>query len=67
MSDVELEQWQAQFQAPDDDEVRGSHIPPAPSEHATWSQWASQRWPSLPDQYAVAISRSTPGDSTVDG
>jgi predicted kinase len=52
MSDVELEQWRAQFQAPDDDELRGSHIPPVPREHATWSQWASQRWPSLPDQYA---------------
>ena len=52
MSDVELEQWQAQFQAPDDDEVRGVEIPPVPPEHATWSQWASQRWPSLPEQYA---------------
>jgi predicted kinase len=52
MSDVELEQWRAQFQAPDEDELRGSPIPPVPREHATWSQWASQRWPSLPDQYA---------------
>jgi predicted kinase/RimJ/RimL family protein N-acetyltransferase len=51
MSDVELEQWRAQFQAPDDEELRGSQIPPAPPEHATWSQWASERWPSLPDQY----------------
>ncbi|HEY6746893.1 MAG TPA: ATP-binding protein [Mycobacteriales bacterium] len=52
MTDVELEQWRAQFQAPDDDELRGSPIPPAPPGHATWSQWASRRWPSLPDQYA---------------
>jgi len=51
MTDVELEQWRAQFQAPDDEELRGSRIPPVPSGHATWSQWASQRWPSLPDQY----------------
>ena len=54
MTDVELEQWRAQFQAPDDDELRGSQIPPVPPEHATWSQWASQRWPSLPDQYGRA-------------
>lgn len=54
MSDVELEQWRAQFQAPDDDELLGSQIPPVSPEHATWSKWASLRWPSLPDQYAPA-------------
>jgi predicted kinase len=53
MSDVELEQWRAQFQAPDDEELRGSQIPPVPREHATWSKWASRRWPSLPDRYAT--------------
>jgi predicted kinase len=52
ISDVELEQWRAEFQAPDDDELRGTHIPPVPPEHPTWSRWASQRWPSLPDRYA---------------
>jgi predicted kinase len=51
ISDVELEQWRTQFQAPDDEELLGSRIPPVPPEHATWSNWASQRWPSLPDQY----------------
>jgi len=51
MSEVELEQWRAQFQAPDDEELRGSRIPPVPPGHATWSEWASHRWPSLPDQY----------------
>jgi predicted kinase len=49
MSDVELEQWRAQFQAPDDDELRGAQIPPVPPGYATWSQWASRRWPSLPE------------------
>ena len=58
MSDVELEQWRAQWQAPDDEELRGSQIPPVPPEHATWSQWASQRWPSLPDQYATTAANS---------
>lgn len=52
MSDVELEQWRGQFQAPDDEELRGAQIPPVPPEHSTWSEWASQRWPSLPDRYA---------------
>ena len=58
MSDVELEQWRAQFQAPDEEELRGTGIP-LPSEHATWSQWASERWPSLPDQYGSTTSQRT--------
>jgi predicted kinase len=58
MSDVELEQWRAQFQAPSDDELRGSQIPPVAAGHATWSQWASRRWPSLPDQYAQTAAGS---------
>lgn len=58
MSDVELEQWRGQFQAPDDEELRGSHLSPAPPEHLTWSQWASQRWPSLPDQYGAIAADS---------
>ena len=61
MSDVELEQWRAQFQAPDDDELRGSQIPPVPPGHPTWSQWASQRWPSLPDHYETQDSGSEAG------
>ena len=48
MSDAELEQWQVQFQAPDSDELRGDEIPAVPPGHASWSQWASERWPSLP-------------------
>lgn len=50
MSDVELQQWQRQFEAPDEDEVLGRRIPPVPPGHVTWSQWASERWPSLPEQ-----------------
>ena len=53
ISDGELAQWRAQFQPPDDEELQGTEIPPVPSDHATWSQWASQRWPSLPDQYVA--------------
>ncbi len=38
MSDAELEQWRGQFQAPDEEELRGSQIPPVPPEYATWSE-----------------------------
>ncbi|MFZ1411400.1 MAG: ATP-binding protein [Micropruina sp.] len=54
ISDVELEQWRAQFEEPDEEELRGAHLPPVPPGQATWSAWASQRWPSLPDQYTPA-------------
>ncbi len=50
MNDADLERWQAQFEAPDQGELLGASIPPAPPGHATWSQWASTRWPSLPQQ-----------------
>lgn len=62
MSDVELEQWRTQFQAPDDEELLGSQIPPAPPEHATWSRWASERWPSLPDQYGPVVRNTPPSE-----
>jgi len=62
MSDVELEEWRAQFQAPDEEEQRSMGIPLVPSEHATWSQWASERWPSLPDQYGPTTSQRTVQD-----
>jgi predicted kinase len=53
ISDAELVRWRAQFQPPDGDELRGARIPPVPESYATWSQWASERWPSLPDQYGA--------------
>jgi len=51
MSEVELAQWRTQFQEPDDAELRDAAIPDVPPGHATWSHWASARWPSLPDRY----------------
>jgi predicted kinase len=51
MSDVELQQWRAQFQVPDDAELQDSEIPAVPPGFESWSHWASQRWPSLPDEY----------------
>jgi predicted kinase len=49
MSDAELQQWQGQFQAPDQEELQAGPIPQVPPEHATWSHWAAERWPSLPE------------------
>lgn len=50
LSDSELEQWQAEFEAPDRDELDDAEIPPVPPGHATWWHWATKRWPSLPDR-----------------
>lgn len=49
ISDADLREWQAQFQTPDEEELRGADIPPVPPGHVTWSHWAAERWPSLPD------------------
>ena len=49
MSDAELEQWHTVFQPPNREELSGGPIPAVPSGYATWSQWASSFWPSLPD------------------
>ena len=51
MSDAELRQWHLRFEAPDQEELRGDVLPPAPPGHATWAKWACERWPSLPDRY----------------
>jgi predicted kinase len=50
LSDAELQQWHLQFDAPDEEELRGGRIPAVPPGHATWPLWASERWPSLPDR-----------------
>ncbi len=49
MTDSDLRRWRAQFEVPDQEELHGVSIPAVPSGHATWSQWASARWPSLPE------------------
>lgn len=51
MSEAELVAWRAQFQEPDEAELRGAAIPSVPHGYRTWSHWASERWPSLPDEY----------------
>jgi predicted kinase len=48
MSDAELELWHGRLEVPDQDELSGGPVPAAPQGYATWAQWASERWPSLP-------------------
>ncbi len=54
MTDAELERWQLQFEAPDDEELHGASIPAVPPGHLTWAEWASARWPSLPARRPAA-------------
>ncbi|MFB6723410.1 AAA family ATPase [Kribbella sp. NPDC056345] len=49
ISDAELAEWRTVFEAPDQAELEGTHLDPAPPDHLTWSAWASTRWPSLPE------------------
>lgn len=50
MTDADLAQWREQFEVPDAAELAGAAVPPVPPGHTTWSDWASERWPSLPPQ-----------------
>lgn len=52
MDDAELQQWHGQFQAPDQEELGGTHIPPVPAGYATWVQWASERWPTFTSTFS---------------
>ena len=45
MSDAELKGWHGVFQAPDQESSRRTD---RSRRHATWSHWASERWPSFP-------------------
>lgn len=48
ISSADLAAWRAVFEPPTGDEMAGQYRPPAPAGYATWSDWASARWPSLP-------------------
>ena len=47
MSDAELDGWRAQFEVPDEAELSGSDLTPAPPGYPSWAAWACERWPSL--------------------
>jgi len=48
ISEQDLAGWRAQFEAPTANELAGELPPHPPAAYATWSAWASARWPSLP-------------------
>lgn len=45
---AELALYRTQFEVPDDREIAGASMDPPPADWASWSAWASDRWPSLP-------------------
>lgn len=47
MTQDELRRWQDGFEVPDEEELAGGPVPPAPAGHASWASWAADRWPSL--------------------
>jgi predicted kinase len=48
MQESELGPWRDVFEIPDDEELDGASMLPAPSNgHDSWLDWATQHWPSL--------------------
>jgi predicted kinase len=46
ISDDDLAAYRLLFQAPGDAELGGAEFDPPPGDHASWSSWASERWPT---------------------
>ena len=49
MTEVDIDRWREQFQAPDAAELDGNEIPGPPAGWPGWAEWAADRWPSLAD------------------
>ena len=47
MTEADVDRSRAQFEAPDAEELAGRGIADPPPGWASWSDWASERWPSL--------------------
>jgi len=47
MTESDVDRSRAQFEAPDAEELAGRRIADPPPGWASWSDWASERWPSL--------------------
>lgn len=45
----ELDAWRTQFEVPDSTELDGSVLDAPAREYRSWADWASRRWPSLPN------------------
>jgi hypothetical protein len=49
MTEVDVDRWREQFEAPDAAELDGYEIPGPPAGWPGWPEWATDRWPSLAD------------------
>jgi hypothetical protein len=54
MTEVDVDRWREQFQAPEAAELDGDEIPGPPAGWPGWPEWAADRWPSR-DAPAVCI------------
>jgi predicted kinase len=43
---AQLDEWRAQFEAPDAAELAGVGLPSPPDGYANWTAWAAERWPA---------------------
>jgi predicted kinase len=48
-SPEDLQQFNQQFQAPDEEELTSGEIDPAPAGYPSWKPWAAERWPTSID------------------
>lgn len=48
MSDADHDRFHRLYRPPSDAELSGEPVPAPPDGFATWEQWASDRWPTLP-------------------
>jgi predicted kinase len=49
ITDEHLAAYRRLFQPPDAAELGGAELDPPPADHASWSSWASERWPTSID------------------
>ena len=48
MTDADHDRFAALVQPPSRNELENGPVPPPPTGHPTWLDWASSRWPTLP-------------------
>jgi predicted kinase len=47
MTETDVDEWRAQFQAPDAAELAGGRLDDPPPGWSSWPDWAADHWPSL--------------------
>lgn len=67
MSEADHDRFRAAYQAPTGHELSYAALPPPPAPFGSWTAWAADRWPTLPDlgepaPTATGISRADLSD-----